>query len=197
MLKSLVSLSLLVSAGGLMSPTGAWAATSSTDFGVRTIGVRTMSGQATTVVTNSTSKALLVSSGLPLPMRSEVNLRSDVNLRSGVNLRAAASLGSQWGRVTSTIRSVVHNREVGGVRNSWHLSGRAIDIARRRGVTHAMIAAAFRNAGYDLIESLDEGDHSHFAFGWGSHRQLSRVVQQASASATQWRIVTVANAAFR
>ena len=192
MLKSLVSLALLVSAGD------AWAASSSTDFGIRTVGVRTISGQATTVVTNSTSKALLVSNALPSPLSSLSPLRSGTNLRGGVNLRAAAELGSAWGRVTSTIRSVAHNRAVGGVANSWHLSGRAIDIARRPGVTHAMIAAAFRNAGYDLIESLDEGDHSHFAFGWGAHREPGRPVQQAGTStATQWRIVTVASAALR
>ena len=49
------------------------------------------------------------------------------------------------------------------------LSGRAIDIARRPGVRHADIAAALRAAGYVLIESLDEGDHSHFAFGSGAY----------------------------
>ena len=68
------------------------------------------------------------------------------------------------GVVTSTYRSVAHNRAVGGVANSFHLSGRAIDIARRPGVTHAQIAAALKQAGYAMIESLDEGDHSHFAF---------------------------------
>jgi hypothetical protein len=59
---------------------------------------------------------------------------------------------------------VERNRLVGGVPNSYHLSGRAIDVARRPGVTHNQIAAALRSAGYNLIESLDEGDHSHFAF---------------------------------
>ncbi|CAA9515887.1 MAG: hypothetical protein AVDCRST_MAG91-1880, partial [uncultured Sphingomonadaceae bacterium] len=49
--------------------------------------------------------------------------------------------------------------------NSYHLRGRAIDIARRPGVRHADLEAAYRKAGYSLIESLDEGDHSHFAFG--------------------------------
>lgn len=192
MLKSMVGVALLVSA------TGAWAASNTTDFGVRTIGVRTISGAMTTVVTNSTSKALLVTSELPSPLRTGVNLRIAAAMGSAVNLRAAAALGSQWGRVTSTIRSVAHNRAVGGVSNSWHLSGRAIDIARRPGVTHAQIAAAFRNAGYDLIESLDEGDHSHLAFGWGARHDQGRPVQQASSSAaTPWRIVTVANAAFR
>jgi hypothetical protein len=87
------------------------------------------------------------------------------------------------------------------VRNSWHLSGRAIDIARRPGVTHAQIAGAFRAAGYFLIESLDEGDHSHFAFGgapsMASHgaRGVSRVVtasaQPLGGEITDWGIVTI------
>ena len=195
MLKSLVSLALLVSASD------AWAASSPTDFGIRAVGVRTSSGRATTVTTNSTSKALLVATN-PSPARSDNTLFSNLtqSMGSGVNLRAVASLGSQWGRVTSTIRSISHNRAVGGVRNSWHLSGRAVDIARRPGVTHAQIAAAFRAAGYHLIESLDEGDHSHFAFGGSGGRYLSQAAPVRSASAatsTQWKIVSAANAAFR
>ncbi len=82
-----------------------------------------------------------------------------------VSLVAAASLGRQWGVVTSLRRTPAHNRAVGGVPNSHHLGGRAIDIARRAGVRHADVAAAYRKAGFVLIESLDEGDHSHFAFG--------------------------------
>lgn len=84
---------------------------------------------------------------------------------SHFTLNAAAALGSHWGTVTSTTRTWEHNRLVGGVANSFHLIGRAIDVARRPGVRHADIAASFRNAGFILIESLDEGDHSHFAFG--------------------------------
>ena len=80
-------------------------------------------------------------------------------------LIAAAGLGRQWGVVTSLRRTPAHNRAVGGVPNSHHLHGRAIDLARRAGVRHADVAAAFRKAGFVLIESLDEGDHSHFAFG--------------------------------
>ena len=86
---------------------------------------------------------------------------------SSFTLNAAAALGSHWGTVTSTTRTREHNRLVGGVPNSFHLLGRAIDIARRPGVSHAEIAAAFRNAGFVLVESLDEGDHSHFAFAFG------------------------------
>jgi hypothetical protein len=51
------------------------------------------------------------------------------------------------------------------VPNSYHLLGRAIDVVRRQGITHHQIDAALRSAGFSLIESLDEGDHSHFAFG--------------------------------
>ena len=85
---------------------------------------------------------------------------------SSFTLNAAAALGSHWGTVTSTTRTREHNRLVGGVPNSFHLLGRAIDIARRPGVSHADIAASFRNAGFVLVESLDEGDHSHFAFAF-------------------------------
>lgn len=78
---------------------------------------------------------------------------------------AAERIAAAFGLVTSTFRTVSHNREVGSVPNSFHLLGRAIDVARRPGIAHARIAAALRNAGFVLVESLDEGDHSHFAFG--------------------------------
>ena len=76
----------------------------------------------------------------------------------------AARVAAAYGVVTSIYRSVAHNRAVGGVANSYHLSGQAIDVARRPGVSHFQVAAVLRKAGYDLIESIDEGDHSHFAF---------------------------------
>jgi hypothetical protein len=76
----------------------------------------------------------------------------------------AARVAAVFGTITSALRSVAHNRAVGGVPNSYHLLGRAIDVVRRRGITHHQIEAALRSAGYSLIESLDEGDHSHFAF---------------------------------
>jgi hypothetical protein len=77
---------------------------------------------------------------------------------------AAARLVGAYGVVTSTFRTVAHNRAVGGVPNSYHLLDRAIDVARRPGVTHQQIDAALRRSGYNLVESLDEHDHSHFAF---------------------------------
>jgi zinc D-Ala-D-Ala carboxypeptidase len=77
---------------------------------------------------------------------------------------SAVRIAAAYGMITSTYRSVAHNRAVGGVPNSHHLAGHAIDVVRKPGVTHSQIAAAFRKAGYNVIESLDEGDHSHFAF---------------------------------
>lgn len=114
-----------------------------------------------------------------------------------VDMAKVAGIGSRWGRVTSTFRSVAHNRAVGGVSNSFHLQGRAIDIARRAGISHWQIAAALRAAGYNLIESLDEGDHSHFAFGNPGevkHRSIplgprAKIVIAQNQGQTEWRIV--------
>src|SRR4051812_45667177 len=83
----------------------------------------------------------------------------------GRDVARAAAIAASYGAITSIYRSVGHNRDVGGVANSYHLQGRAIDIARRPGITHGQIAAALQRAGLTMIESLDEGDHSHFAFG--------------------------------
>lgn len=77
---------------------------------------------------------------------------------------SAAVLVGAFGRVTSIFRTAAHNRDVGGVPNSYHLQGRALDVARRPGVSHLQLAMALQRAGYHLVESLDEGDHSHFAF---------------------------------
>ncbi|WP_338502256.1 D-Ala-D-Ala carboxypeptidase family metallohydrolase [Sphingomonas kaistensis] len=80
-----------------------------------------------------------------------------------------------FGIATSLWRSAEHNRRVGGMPNSYHLSGRAIDVQRRPGVSHAMLDAALRRAGFVPIESIDEIDHSHFAFlPAGSNPTVSR-----------------------
>ena len=99
--------------------------------------------------------------------------------------------------MTSTWRSVTHNRAVGGVANSFHLRGRAIDIARSPGVTHSMIAASFRNAGYQLVESLDEGDHSHFAFSFGGSSSYASRKPASANQGTNWGVVTVAASLLR
>ena len=117
-----------------------------------------------------------------LPHRTEPRAVSG----STEDLHGAARVGGRFGRITSMVRSAAHNRAVGGVTNSYHLRGRAIDIARRPGISHAMIAAALRGAGYQLVESLDEGDHSHFAFGFGGS---SPVTIAAIHEVTRWGII--------
>ena len=174
MLKSAIGLGLLACASA------ASAQSTTTDFGIRTIG-----------------------DGSPVaePVAAEPAGVSVVRTSGGGNLASAALIGSHWGRVTSMRRSVEHNRRVGGVRNSYHLSGRAMDVARRPGVSHWQIASALRQAGYHLIESLDEGDHSHFAFNFGGGSgwtPTQRAILPAKpAEVTQWRIVTASAAVFR
>ena len=143
------------------------ASSAPTDFGVRVVGAT----PTPSVVSGSGA------SFMPLS-------------RGKASLSGAAAIGAHWGRVTSTLRSPARNKRVGGVPNSYHLRGRAIDIARRPGVSHASIAAAFRAAGYRLIESLDEGDHSHFAFAWGAGPSFADK-PAGSREMTNWGIVTV------
>jgi hypothetical protein len=109
-----------------------------------------------------------------------------------VDMGSVKQIGSQWGRVTSTYRSPEHNRRVGGVANSYHLRNRAIDIARRPGVRHSEIVAAYRAAGYSLAEALDEGDHTHIAFGAAKRRSpgaQAQIVAVQAGEKTEWRIV--------
>ena len=146
-----------------------------TDFGIRQVGGPKVVTPIVQEGTSATSAATSTARSSNVP----------------ASLLNAARIGSQLGRVTSTRRSPEHNRRVGGVRNSYHLSGRAIDIARRAGVSHGQIAAALRSAGYQLIESLDEGDHSHFAFNFGAGQRLQSAVAVAAKSGevTTWHMV--------
>ncbi len=63
-------------------------------------------------------------------------------------------------QITSTKRSLAHNRKVGGVGNSYHLSGRARDSVPPRGMSmgeyHRRLKAL--NPHLDVI---NEGDHVH------------------------------------
>ena len=172
------------------SATVASASSPGTDFGVRQVGygpaVLTVESARPVPLSSTSSTAGAAEMPVALPVASAIT-------RSGsgrTNLAAAAALGRNWGRVTSTFRTPEHNRRVGGVRNSFHLSGRAVDIARRPGVSHGAIVAAYRNAGYRIVEALDEGDHSHIAFSFGGSGAPSiRSSQQASTNSTNWKIV--------
>jgi hypothetical protein len=163
-----------------------------TDFGIRSVD-----GRRAVVTVGVAPKVQARQDGATLVSVPQTSSATWSPIRNGsASLNSASRLGAQWGRVTSTWRSVAHNRAVGGVPNSFHLRGRAIDIARRPGVTHSMIAAAFRNAGYQLVESLDEGDHSHFAFSFGGSPTYSPG-KPVKDQGTNWGVVTVAAAILR
>ncbi len=150
---------------------GSAATATETDWGIREVGKAPQSSPATSE---------------PLPAGTWASEPSG----RVVNMGDIKQIGARWGQVTSMHRTPAHNRRVGGVANSYHLSNRAIDIARRPGVSHGQIAAAYRNAGYSLAESLDEGDHSHFAFGAPKYRgPRPQMVEVKSGEKTEWRIV--------
>lgn len=123
----------------------------------------------------------------PLTIRPFTNAPAVLPRRGPVvgarSLGEAVALLRGRGRVTSTFRSLEHNRAVGGVPNSYHLRGRAIDLVRAAGVRHAELDAMFRAAGFHLVESLDEGDHSHFAFAWQG-QSAAPLLTAAAGSAT-------------
>lgn len=69
-----------------------------------------------------------------------------------------AALGQKYGiRPTSVQRSPSHNREVGGVPNSYHLSGQAADWQVPPQLKQQFVADAQANG----FEAIDEGDHIH------------------------------------
>jgi len=62
--------------------------------------------------------------------------------------------------VTSTRRSAAHNRAVGGVPNSYHLTGQARDSVPPRGMSMAAYAAELQRRNPHM-EVINEGDHVH------------------------------------
>ncbi len=62
--------------------------------------------------------------------------------------------------MTSTRRSRQHNRDVGGVPNSYHLSGRARDSVPPPGMSMPAYTAELRRLNPHL-QVINEGDHVH------------------------------------
>lgn len=115
---------------------------------------------------NAAAGPVFVGAGYGLgKAKDKITARRAAKIES-LDLDAAKKFGERFGTVTSTVRSKARNKQVGGVPNSYHLTGQAMDIARGKGISHKKIETALRRAGFDIIESLDEGDHSHFAFNF-------------------------------
>lgn len=63
-------------------------------------------------------------------------------------------------RVTSTLRSPARNQAVGGVRNSYHLTGQARDSVPPPGMSMSAYAAQLRRLNPNM-DVINEGDHVH------------------------------------
>jgi hypothetical protein len=161
----------------LLGASDAVAAEGATDFGVRLV--------------RQSSREVRLVTPTPLPTAGAPIALTSGGARSSSSLSGAVALLSRMGRVTSTYRSAQHNRLVGGVRNSHHLVGRAIDVVPQRGIRHGDIEIALLKAGYRLRESLNEGDHSHFAFDFGTSvpRATAARVAAEPTAASSWKIV--------
>ncbi len=75
--------------------------------------------------------------------------------------------GFPGAQVTSRTRSPERNRRVGGVANSQHLTGTAMDVVIG-GADRQRLAKEGRARGYEVI---DEGDHLHFELPPGGKKQ--------------------------
>jgi hypothetical protein len=97
------------------------------------------------------------------------------------DMHSVAALGASFGTVTSTTRSPQHNRDVGGGSNSYHLTGHAIDIVPKPGVSLDQVVQGFEHAGYHVLEKLNEGDHLHIAVSGGAAPAQSEAAVRAAA----------------
>lgn len=80
--------------------------------------------------------------------------------------QAAVKLLFPDATITSGARTPEHNAAVGGVPNSMHLAGQALDFTLPNGMTSNDVRAALQSKGLPVTEFLDEGTHIHW--GWGA-----------------------------
>lgn len=84
----------------------------------------------------------------------------------GGNWLAAVSQAAPDAGVTSGYRSPADNARVGGVVNSRHMSGQAVDLVPRPGETMAQLY--MRVAQAPGVKAINEGDHVHVQQGGGA-----------------------------
>lgn len=86
-------------------------------------------------------------------------------------------------RVTSIGRTPAHNAAVGGVSNSAHLSGQAVDVAGPSSTRQSFVSS-IKQQRPDVTQVLDEGDHTHIA--WSGEPDVSDLLPDSNSSvATQ------------
>lgn len=87
------------------------------------------------------------------------SLHNDQAREYGGN-RGFSPKGVPGERITSTKRSAAHNRAVGGVANSYHLTGQARDSVPPPGMSMSAYHALLKRQNPDL-DVINEGDHVH------------------------------------
>lgn len=77
--------------------------------------------------------------------------------------------------ITSTSRTPEHNKEVGGVPNSYHLQDGAVDFVIPEGKTFEEVRDTLQRNGVPVKELINEKDHIHWAFGGtkGSYQNMA------------------------
>ncbi len=81
--------------------------------------------------------------------------------------QASAAIQSAFpgATITSGARTPQHNAEVGGVPDSQHLSGNAVDFVLPKGTTFQQVKDTIAAHGLPASELIDEGTHIHWAWG--------------------------------
>jgi hypothetical protein len=95
-------------------------------------------------------------------------------------------IGSTGGQITSGARTPERNAQVGGVANSYHLTGQARDVRPPPGVNTTQYAQTLKGQlpGMDVI---DEGDHVHIEPGRRAAGGGMQVLQRGQPKATnEW-----------
>jgi hypothetical protein len=82
--------------------------------------------------------------------------------------------------VTSGVRTPERNAAVGGVPNSYHLRGQALDIKPPQGVSLEQFRQTLEARGMSVAELIDEGNHWHLAWGAKADQGAPRVLAQGA-----------------
>jgi hypothetical protein len=98
--------------------------------------------------------------------------------------------------ITSTTRTPEHNAEVGGVPDSMHLGGQAVDFVLPKGATFDQVKAAVAQSGLQVTELLNEGSHVHI--GWAPKgQQVAQAAPQPQAAPPGATLLQRGQPAFR
>lgn len=117
----------------------------------------------------------------------------------GAAIESAALAAVPGAQVTSRARSPSHNKEVGGVPNSYHLSDNARDFVPPKGVSMGQLASTLtQTLGPKGFQVINEGDHVHVepakrAAGGGVLRPPAK---EGAAGASAKQTVAEQNAAY-